>query len=123
MLFHMLFFSSRRRHTRCALVTGVQTCALPIFSLRSSSLWEPRHPLLKVFVMHYLFCKTCFAFFVFVKTQEGESTLKFSFVVVLVGSKPETGFKNVWKSFRSPFSAEAERQSKDRKSTRLNSSH
>src|SRR3546814_336913 len=25
------FFSSRRRHTRCALVTGVQTCALPIF--------------------------------------------------------------------------------------------
>src|SRR3546814_6975036 len=25
------FFASRRRHTRCALVTGVQTCALPIF--------------------------------------------------------------------------------------------
>src|SRR3546814_19917795 len=23
------FFTSRRRHTRCALVTGVQTCALP----------------------------------------------------------------------------------------------
>src|SRR3546814_10269480 len=27
----ILFFSSRRRHTRCALVTGVQTCALPIW--------------------------------------------------------------------------------------------
>src|SRR3546814_6033897 len=27
------FFSSRRRHTRCALVTGVQTCALPISRL------------------------------------------------------------------------------------------
>src|SRR3546814_7615120 len=27
------FFSSRRRHTRCALVTGVQTCALPIFPI------------------------------------------------------------------------------------------
>src|SRR3546814_20723648 len=26
----VIFFSSRRRHTRCALVTGVQTCALPI---------------------------------------------------------------------------------------------
>src|SRR3546814_16422168 len=26
------FCSSRRRHTRCALVTGVQTCALPIFA-------------------------------------------------------------------------------------------
>src|SRR3546814_9427070 len=28
--FLVFFFSSRRRHTRCALVTGVQTCALPI---------------------------------------------------------------------------------------------
>src|SRR3546814_1619835 len=28
--FLLFFFSSRRRHTRCALVTGVQTCALPI---------------------------------------------------------------------------------------------
>src|SRR3546814_3445964 len=28
------FFSSRRRHTRCALVTGVQTCALPIYMYR-----------------------------------------------------------------------------------------
>src|SRR3546814_6991702 len=28
----MFIFSSRRRHTRCALVTGVQTCALPIFT-------------------------------------------------------------------------------------------
>src|SRR3546814_10775390 len=28
----MFFFSSRRRHTRCALVTGVQTCALPIYA-------------------------------------------------------------------------------------------
>src|SRR3546814_4638683 len=30
MLYYYCFFSSRRRHTRCALVTGVQTCALPI---------------------------------------------------------------------------------------------
>src|SRR3546814_20547136 len=29
-LYCFFFFSSRRRHTRCALVTGVQTCALPI---------------------------------------------------------------------------------------------
>src|SRR3546814_15194627 len=29
----VFFFSSRRRHTRCALVTGVQTCALPIWLL------------------------------------------------------------------------------------------
>src|SRR3546814_2579563 len=35
------FFSSRRRHTRCALVTGVQTCALPIFdSTTNTNLME-----------------------------------------------------------------------------------
>src|SRR3546814_10740288 len=28
----VFFFSSRRRHTRCALVTGVQPCALPILN-------------------------------------------------------------------------------------------
>src|SRR3546814_13707672 len=33
----LFFFSSRRRHTRCALVTGVQTCALPIFKLYYNS--------------------------------------------------------------------------------------
>src|SRR3546814_9113135 len=32
------FFSSRSRHTRCALVTGVQTCALPSYPRRS--LWR-----------------------------------------------------------------------------------
>src|SRR3546814_2602056 len=34
----LFFFSSRRRHTRCALVTGVQTCALPILPGMSSLL-------------------------------------------------------------------------------------
>src|SRR3546814_13302851 len=29
-------FASRRRHTRCALVTGVQTCALPIFDVEGA---------------------------------------------------------------------------------------
>src|SRR3546814_5288094 len=36
-LFLKLFFSSIRRHTRCALVTGVQTCALPIWPERGIS--------------------------------------------------------------------------------------
>src|SRR3546814_2651576 len=58
----VFFFSSRRRHTRCALVTGVQTCALPICSTRpafwtrppSSMRWRVRsrrattHPLVSV---------------------------------------------------------------------------
>src|SRR3546814_1554710 len=34
---YVFFFSSRRRHTRCALVTGVQTCALPIWPACASS--------------------------------------------------------------------------------------
>src|SRR3546814_1509933 len=40
----VLFFSSRRRHTRCALVTGVQTCALPIWrgALRAPPAWPRR---------------------------------------------------------------------------------
>src|SRR3546814_9037385 len=33
------FFSSRRRHTRCALVTGVQTCALPISRAYLTASW------------------------------------------------------------------------------------
>src|SRR3546814_20026451 len=33
----VFFFSSRRRHTRCALVTGVQTCALPIYFSSNAS--------------------------------------------------------------------------------------
>src|SRR3546814_14224335 len=44
------FFSSRRRHTRCALVTGVQTCALPIWRTRPmpdsmDALWTRTIPL------------------------------------------------------------------------------
>src|SRR3546814_10060378 len=36
----MFFFSSRRRHTRCALVTGVQTCALPIYPSSETWYWQ-----------------------------------------------------------------------------------
>src|SRR3546814_11831630 len=41
--FFSFFFSSRRRHTRCALVTGVQTCALPIFTSSPSRRRSPPH--------------------------------------------------------------------------------
>src|SRR3546814_10390731 len=40
----VFFFSSRRRHTRCALVTGVQTCALPICAGDFHRLDHLRHP-------------------------------------------------------------------------------
>src|SRR3546814_19277589 len=38
------FFSSRRRHTRCALVTGVQTCALPIYPTAGSEGTDEAQP-------------------------------------------------------------------------------
>src|SRR3546814_4713114 len=34
----LFFFSSRSRHTRCELVTGVQTCALPISAHATAAL-------------------------------------------------------------------------------------
>src|SRR3546814_9191896 len=40
--FVCFFFSSRRRHTRCALVTGVQTCALPIFEAPKPAAESPK---------------------------------------------------------------------------------
>src|SRR3546814_18729541 len=40
----LFFFSSRRRHTRCALVTGVQTCALPISLDAARQRHEPTRP-------------------------------------------------------------------------------
>src|SRR3546814_7054972 len=37
------FVSSRRRHTRCALVTGVQTCALPIYADKLFGVFQRLH--------------------------------------------------------------------------------
>src|SRR3546814_9490001 len=37
----IFFFSSRRRHTRCALVTGVHTCALPISIMLAGWIHNP----------------------------------------------------------------------------------
>src|SRR3546814_18460763 len=42
MICYVFFFSSRRRHTRCALVTGVQTCALPIYRQGVPARQRPR---------------------------------------------------------------------------------
>src|SRR3546814_13125406 len=49
MLF-VFFFSSIRRHTRCALVTGVQTCARPIPTADETfdnivAFWNPKRPI------------------------------------------------------------------------------
>src|SRR3546814_8102901 len=49
MLLCVLVCSSRRRHTRCALVTGVQTCALPIWA--ANTFYDVRIPGLKLTVV------------------------------------------------------------------------
>src|SRR3546814_1121409 len=42
-LCYCFFVSSRRRHTRCALVTGVQTCALPIYAWEAGLIHTLQH--------------------------------------------------------------------------------
>src|SRR3546814_7395088 len=124
--FTMFFFSSRRRHTRCALVTGVQTCALPIFTdtriklgelplqfrLRCRRLGEPGRRQ----GVHPIDCRA----------QEAHcSCIKMSL------SKPALGvvIKNRKSIRRLRFFAASlspcaiGRSGPDRKSTRLNSSH
>src|SRR3546814_6799227 len=46
-MFLVYCFSSGRRHTRCALVTGVQTCALPIYWSSRSTRWATHAAALK----------------------------------------------------------------------------
>src|SRR3546814_4913853 len=48
--------SSRRRHTRCALVTGVQTCALPISGIAGTTAQMPAEH-----VAHFLFRRLRYA--------------------------------------------------------------
>src|SRR3546814_12071842 len=49
-------FSSRRRHTSCALVTGVQTCALPIFLTRRRLGKLPKSKLGEAFPPAFITC-------------------------------------------------------------------
>src|SRR3546814_2728668 len=52
----LFFFSSIRRHTRCALVTGVQTCALPISSSNNRGITAHQHPALMANCRHDAAC-------------------------------------------------------------------
>src|SRR3546814_4428697 len=102
MLF-LFFFSSRRRHTRCALVTGVQTCALPIFDAYMA---KQRNAGLII-------------------VQDGKVRLE-KYALGYGAAGRWTSF-SVAKSFTSTLVGAAVKdgyiKSLDRKSTRLNSSH
>src|SRR3546814_6037091 len=59
---YVFFFSSRRRHTICSLVTGVQTCALPIYRLGSTLLMTRGLNLGGTPVIHTSLLLTVFSF-------------------------------------------------------------
>src|SRR3546814_2511472 len=103
------FFSSRRRHTRCALVTGVQTCALPI----SSPTCTPSRSALLTgdYPMHNGAHANHSSIFDNVRTLP--AYLKAQGYRVVVAGKTDFGPPRDF-----PFEYLA-----DRKSTRLNSSH
>src|SRR3546814_7243948 len=121
----MFFFSSRRRHTRCALVTGVQTCALPICETESN---DPNamalatanaagQPAVRMVLLKGHDARG----FVFYTNQQGRKAND-------LAENPQAALLFHWKSLRrqvrieGPVSIVADAEA-DRKSTRLNSSH
>src|SRR3546814_3373874 len=123
----LFFFSSGRRHTRCAVVTGVQTCALPIFVEADAEppldLQRERHPLQRVDAEIELQAAI-----------EAERPLR----VALVQQIPDLTRERVAEGFAvgggeldrlavdvaaKRLLVELRQQEADRKSTRLNSSH
>src|SRR3546814_4764150 len=126
------FFSSRRRHTRCALVTGVQTCALPICfygtevvtrmaggnyvrfddaSCAMNPLQMELNPRNRDFLATWLKLITDL-------TDEG-SAEQFGMALDMLEHIPVAD-RNLMKIWNTAFPADSKA---DRKSTRLNSSH
>src|SRR3546814_2653844 len=97
----LFFFSSRRRHTRCALVTGAQTCALPISILPT-----------------YLITRDMGLEVILDGEVRFERTYWMAMPLELKGYRR---IRLVWEFLRK--AALRERPQIDRKSTRLNSSH
>src|SRR3546814_8849425 len=103
----MFFFSSRRRHTRCALVTGVQTCALPIYRKELEVAPVPRPAVAPAPVA----------------VVDAEVDLRVVDVGRIVGAgEMQADARKLLAEAAEPRH-QPERQQGDRKSTRLNSSH
>src|SRR3546814_4311553 len=115
----LCFFSSRRRHTRCALVTGVQTCALPIFApthVQLSVLERGRaHGLESGYTVPFRVPGERGAFFSVARRKDGAFTYAEATVTQLIGGI-------AFQRGRELIEGRA-LKALDRKSTRLNSSH
>src|SRR3546814_9550700 len=101
--YFIFFFSSRIRHTRCALVTGVQTCALPI----SSELGKHGRDAINL------------------ARERGKFLMKLLFILALLLAWPTYGLSllawiTLWVISNKN---QSENGQPNRKSTRLNSSH
>src|SRR3546814_1281009 len=137
------FFSSRRRHTRCSLVTGVQTCALPIYRtfsvLREANRQDSR---VKILDFSRNFGKEI-ALTAGIDHSTGRAVVPIDvdlqdppelivemvakwregYDVVLAARKDRSSDSWAKRSTESAFYRVMGRLSSDRKSTRLNSSH
>src|SRR3546814_8448867 len=99
----LCFFSSRRRHTRCALVTGVQTCALPISRLMA---YKDEYEVARLYADPEFMQRMREQF-------SGDFTLRFNLAPPMLPGRDASG-----RPKKRSFGAWI-----DRKSTRLNSSH
>src|SRR3546814_10502850 len=111
------FFSSRRRHTRCALVTGVQTCALPIYRINGREV--------RARDVQLLFADLATGAHSTAMVNQGR-------VGALIGAKPTerrvlleeaAGITGLHSRRHEAELRLRAAEAKDRKSTRLNSSH
>src|SRR3546814_4888481 len=100
MLMLVFFFSSIRRNTRCALVTGVQTCALPIWIALPLVSWLGFDP----------------------KASNSAEALDGLLLVFAIGPAVAHSLSAALIA-RFPLDEAAHSEIRDRKSTRLNSSH
>src|SRR3546814_1549636 len=123
----IFFFSSRRRHTRCALVTGVQTCALPICMMRdlflSWGLSERADDKLALQLLSADFRAT--SLFPIAERHRPSAKLDANWVETIFSTRASVGARTTFpNSWRSAVAHVIRRDAMaDRKSTRLNSSH
>src|SRR3546814_16522563 len=94
----LVLFSSRRRHTRCALVTGVQTCALPISHLPNGGISVDGH-LLFDFVSFPLRLKE-------IPGDPRKSELKIYYLDAIYGRTKGGITPSGWSCERSPYIVE-----------------
>src|SRR3546814_7475256 len=119
-LFIFFFFSSRRRHTRCALVTGVQTCALPICAMTKITNRQAD----KSYEVYLSLYQAVTGTDVAANIYKQFSPDFFDLVIIDECHRGSAAADSTWREILEYFSNATQiGMTADRKSTRLNSSH